>query len=78
MRQVHHASRGRLVGFPQQDVTDVLGGDQQPVGLELANLLAQDLGAAGGLGDGVDHDTALAGDRDAIAPIHGGLDPLVA
>jgi hypothetical protein len=54
--QVYDAAAGRMRGFTQERVSQIFAGYENPIGLELANLLAEDLYAARRVFDGEDGD----------------------
>ena len=65
--QVHDAAVGRMLGLAQEPVSQVFAGDQHPIGLELANLLAQHLYAARGIFHGEDGDGGVEAQFGAFA-----------
>ncbi len=65
--QVDDAAVGRMLGFAQESVAEVFARDQDPIGLELADLLAQHLYAARGIFHGEDGDGGVKAQFGAFA-----------
>ena len=65
--QVDHAAGGRMAGLAQESVAQVFARYQHPIGLELANLLAQHLYAARGIFHGEHGDGRVKAQLGAFA-----------
>ena len=59
VREVNDAAGRAVVGFAQQRVAEVFGGDENPIGAPVEDLAAEPLDARGGIGDGEDREAGV-------------------